>query len=528
MVLTEPSTDVRPCAAATVLTTMSHRSRHTIAKETEMRSTRTALLIIGCVLMIPGLILLLVGAALGFGYAFGRGTDGYFDATLDRLATPTAAITTDDITFAADPGSPDWVLDALDADIRLRATSSDVQREIFIGIGPQAEVDEYLDDVSHDVVIDLTDDLDPVYASEVGSANVTLPTEQDFWAASAVGLGDQEITWEATTGEWSAVLMNADGSAGVIADVNVGTKAEFLVPLAVGLLIAGFVVTAAAVAIIIAGTRPSSNEPVRDTANVDSKATESSLAEKASPVRLTATLDPELSRWRWLIKWLLAIPHFIVLAFLWMGFVVATFVAAVSILVTRTYPKGIFEFNVGVLRWSWRVSHYATTGGLGTDRYPPFSLRAQPGDAASLDVRYPHEVSRGLVLVKWLLALPHLLIVSLLAGSSVRWLAFEGDRVSFDATGGGGILGLLSFIAGLVLLFRGRYPQALFDLILGFNRWIYRTVAYVALMTDEYPPFRLDQGGTETQPGSPPTAPPSGEPHLDLRAAPELVDEHRQ
>jgi hypothetical protein len=216
-----------------------------------------------------------------------------------------------------------------------------------------------------------------------------------------------------------------------------------------------------------------------------------------SPVRLDGQLDPDLSRWRWLVKWFLAIPHLFVLFFLWIGMAFATVAAGVAILFTGVYPRRVFDFDVGVLRWTWRVRYYAFDV-LGTDRYPPFSLAPHPDYPAQLSVEYPERLSRGLVIVKsWLLALPHLVIVAILLGS-VFW--FGGQQQW--AIIGTGLLGLLTLVAMVVLLFTGRYLPALYDFIMGLNRWVYRVLAYVLLMTDEYPPFRLDGGGLD--PGTDP------------------------
>jgi hypothetical protein len=216
------------------------------------------------------------------------------------------------------------------------------------------------------------------------------------------------------------------------------------------------------------------------------------------PLRVDGQLDDRLSRGLWLVKWFLLIPHFVSLLFLWLGFVVLTVVAFFAILLTGRHPRGIFDFNVGVLRWSWRVVFYSYSA-LGTDRYPPFTLADVPDYPARLEVEYPESLSRGLVLVKWwLLALPHYLVVGVFA-SGVWAAASNGDRAW---SAGSGLIGLLVLIAGIVLLFTGRYPRAIFDFVMGMNRWVYRVVAYAALMTDAYPPFRLDMGGEDPAPGT--------------------------
>jgi hypothetical protein len=213
----------------------------------------------------------------------------------------------------------------------------------------------------------------------------------------------------------------------------------------------------------------------------------------ATPVRLQGQLDLPLNRWLWLVKWLLVIPHLILLSFLWIAFGVLTFIAFFAILFTGRYPRVLFDFNVGVLRWSWRVAYYAY-GALGTDRYPPFSLHDEPDYPATLDIGYPDRLSHGLVLVKWLLALPQLVLVAIFVGGG-SYLASRAGQWLFSF--GGGLVGLLVCFAGVALLFTGRYPRGLFDFILGLDRWVLRVSAYVGLMTDSYPPFRLDVGGSD-------------------------------
>src|SRR5690242_1649863 len=223
------------------------------------------------------------------------------------------------------------------------------------------------------------------------------------------------------------------------------------------------------------------------------------------PLQLTGELAPQLSRGLWLVKWLLAIPHLIALFFLWIAFVLMSVVALFAILFTGSYPRPLFDFNVGVLRWTWRVGFYSYSA-LATDKYPPFTLKDVPDYPARLEVEYPESLSRRLVLVKWwLLALPHYLVIAVFVGGA--WAGSGIDRLY----GGGGLVGLLVLFAGIALLFTSRYPKPLYDFVLGMNRWVFRVAAYAALMTDAYPPFRLDMGGDEpptgTAPGSVPMAP---------------------
>ena len=481
-----------------------------------MKPARILMLILGSLLAVAGLGLGAGASVLGWGVATQQDDDGYFNTATERFASDTFAITSDTIDLEGH-GPGEWWAGREIATLRVRAQHAS-NGELFVGIGPSDEVEAYLSGVPHDEISDV--DFQP-FVVEYRRENADGPTlpappaEQTFWAATAASTesGPPTLTWALEPGEWMLVVMNADGTPDVAADVAVGIAIDYLVPIALGLAGVAVLLLAVGTALIVGGVvRPAGRHLGAPDAPLPVAAV---LA--ASPVRVEGHLDPELSRWQWLVKWFLVIPHVVVLAFLWIAFVVTTVVAWFAILITGRYPRSLFDFNVGVMRWSWRVGFYAFTA-VGTDRYPPFSL-ADADYPARLDVAYPERLRRGLVLVKsWLLAIPHLLILGALT-STRTW--DDGADNGATVVLSGGVLGLLVLVAAVALLFTARYPRGLFDLVMGINRWSWRVVAYVALMTDEYPPFRLDQGPTdpvprrEADPGATTWAPPPppGAPH---------------
>jgi hypothetical protein len=488
------------------------------------RPGQWVLLVVGSVLTALGLGAVATGLVLA-GAAAAQEGGRYLTGGPERHQTIAYALTSPSVVLDTE-GAPMPQLPFVEqlAGVQVRVTAVDPQQEVFVGVAATEDVGRYLEGVARAQLGPGLRDGDEVgeRIDVSGSRTPDRPGNQTFWAASDQGTGTREVEFDLQPGRWSLVVMNADASRPVWVEVQAGARSDLAGPAAAWLLVGGLIGLVVGVPLLLLGAAGLGRDVGR---GAPPRGTGPGAALAAGPggqrawpsvypVTVTGFLDARLSRGLWLVKWLLAIPHFLVLAVLWFALLVTTVAAGLAILFTGRYPRSWFSFCVGVLRWSWRVGFYAYSA-LGTDRYPPFTL-APAEYPADLDVAYPERLSRGLVLVKWwLLAIPHLLVVGALTGGAGRTgIGAEWDETGRATTAGWGpsLLGLLVLIAAVVLLFTGRYRYELFALVVGINRWLYRVGAYVLLMRDEYPPFRLDQGPVEPPPVPGPATRPAPEP----------------
>ena len=230
---------------------------NTAASPARPGSNWTASRVIGMVFAsiggLIGLALLAGGIAVMAAYAFGRDDDGYFNSDRQRLESATYAITTEDIDLGAD--EVDWAPDGILGNVRVQV---DAVKPVFVGIGPDSDVDRFLGDVAHDQLIDFDGD-DPEFDLHEGRAPRTPPREQDFWVAESEGSGEQALTWDAEFGRWTAVVMNANAARGVDVEADVGVKLGWAIWAGLGMFVVGLVMTAGAVVVILLiGRRASS------------------------------------------------------------------------------------------------------------------------------------------------------------------------------------------------------------------------------------------------------------------------------
>ena len=475
------------------------------------RPLNWVMLVAGVLLTAMGLVLTAAGILLTVAEASQRdGRYAYTDAA--QIRTVGNAIIT--APFTVHLGEGEGAASSADAfgledlvSVRIRATPVVPGQSIFLGVAPADAVESYLRDVPHAVFgndlwnenygggaaywsnrSDPNDSLDEI----PGTRTPAPPVEQSFWEHSTIGSTQQTLSLTPTSGNWVIVVMNGDGSRPVWVEVQAGAHTELFGLTNPGTLIAGLVGLVLGVPLILLGAAGLGRDVDGRNAAVGVRAEDAVVS--PDPLRLTGHLDTGVSRGLWLIKWVLAVPHYIVLGFLSFAAVVVTVAAGLTILFTGRYPRPWFDYIVGTMRWHWRVGFYAYAA-LGTDRYPPFAL-GRADYPAELDIVYPDRLSRGLVLVKWwLLAIPHLLIVGIITGGGAA--AANASNGGDGVTVGFSLLGLLVLIAAIGLLFTGRYLPGLFALNVGLNRWVYRVASYVLLLRDQYPPFRLDQGPTE-------------------------------
>ena len=212
-------------------------------------------IVIGCLMLLPGLGILAGGGALAIAQAAATDDDGYFRFTLDRVESDGVAVATTDLWLEdVDQDAGPWVFDFLDLDVRLRVEGAEATDDVFVGIARSADVERYLSKTSYSEIVEI-DNHTPRYRQISGIVSVDPPADQEFWTASVVGSGEQELTWAARGGRWSVVVMNADGSPDVSADIEVGARSDAVTPIAITLLVIGTLTTGSAIVLIVVGAR---------------------------------------------------------------------------------------------------------------------------------------------------------------------------------------------------------------------------------------------------------------------------------
>ena len=227
-----------------------------------MSAGRVILIVLGAIGVLFGLALAAGGGFLLWADLTQR-EDGYLTTSSERFATPTYALTRTRLDVDTDAR---WILNEnWFGKVRIRGESPGAKM-LFIGIGPEASVAKYLGSVAHASVEDV--DFDPFrvnYRRIAGGGPQGPPTEQRFWAASASGVGRQTVTWKVREGDWSIVVMNADGSRGIAADIDLGAELSFLLWVAIGLLVGGVLVVGGSTALIVLAARTRPPPPAQPT-----------------------------------------------------------------------------------------------------------------------------------------------------------------------------------------------------------------------------------------------------------------------
>ncbi|MCB0869657.1 MAG: DUF4389 domain-containing protein [Solirubrobacterales bacterium] len=208
--------------------------------------------------------------------------------------------------------------------------------------------------------------------------------------------------------------------------------------------------------------------PTPDEEVVVTEVTETAVVAGGYPVDVDAQLLPEYSRFMPLIKWLILLPHYVVLFFLGIGAMFVAFIAFFATLFTARYPEGMWNYMYGVHRWAMRVMAYHM---LITDKYPPFTLEETPDDTIQLVAEYPERVSRWRPFFAWLLVLPYAIVASLIFM----------------------VAQICSIFAFFTIIFTKKIPDGLFNVIRNGFTWNLRAGFYSYWLSTEYPPFEWDE-----------------------------------
>jgi hypothetical protein len=206
------------------------------------------MVVVGSIAALLAFILLVAGCAAVVVDRTQRDDDGFLMSPTEDFSTATYAIASENADIDFD--GPDWATTDILGTVRIRSES---ERPLFVGIAREADVAEYLDGVEHAVVTEIGEE--PEYAERPGGAPEGRPADQTFWVASATGAGEQTLEWEPDDGSWNVVVMNADGSRGVAAELSIGGELDPLIWIGVGLLVGGGLLAAAAALAITAGSR---------------------------------------------------------------------------------------------------------------------------------------------------------------------------------------------------------------------------------------------------------------------------------
>ncbi len=206
-----------------------------------------------------GVLIALGGLALIAVHVFARDDDGYYTTDTERLASGRYAIVSD----ALDLGRDSVDADAGDLGATLKVSATSTGKPVFVGIARRAAVATYLRGVGYSELDDFGDGR-ARYSQVPGRQPRSAPSAQRFWTVRAAGAGEQSVEWDVDSGTWNAVVMNADGSRGVVVDAEAGIKVSWLIWVGVGLLILGVVIAGLCIYAVRNMTRPRPVPPPPD------------------------------------------------------------------------------------------------------------------------------------------------------------------------------------------------------------------------------------------------------------------------